>query len=46
MECWTDEEERHAGQMQFTKLVQYVGDHRELDLKYGFGLRWAVGSKG
>jgi tellurite resistance protein TerA len=38
--------ENCAGPMQVTKLAQYVGDHRELDLKYGFGLRWAVGSKG
>jgi tellurite resistance protein TerA len=37
--------ENHNGQLQVTKLAEYVGDHRELDLKYGFGLRWKVGSK-
>jgi tellurite resistance protein TerA len=38
--------ENCGGQMQVTKLAEYVGDHRELDIKYGFGLRWKVGSKG
>lgn len=37
--------ENRNGQLQVTKLAEYVGDHRELDLKYGFGLRWKVGSK-
>lgn len=37
--------ENRDGQLQVTKLAEYVGDHRELDLKYGFGLRWKVGSK-
>lgn len=37
--------ENCAGQMQITKLAEYVGGHRELDLKYGFGLRWKAGSK-
>jgi tellurite resistance protein TerA len=37
--------ENRAGQMQVTKLAEYVGDHRELDRTYGFGLRWKAGSK-
>jgi tellurite resistance protein TerA len=37
--------ENRDGQLQVTKLAEYVGDHRELDLKYSFGLRWKVGSK-
>ena len=37
--------ENRGGQLQVTKLTDYVGDQRDLDLKHGFGLRWKVGSK-
>ena len=37
--------ENRGGQLQVTKLAEYLGDQRELDLKYGFGLRWQVGKK-
>jgi tellurite resistance protein TerA len=37
--------ENRNGQLQVTKLAEYVRDHRELDKRYGFGLRWTVGSK-
>ena len=34
-----------AGGLQVTKLAEYVAEHRALDQKYGFGLRWKAGSK-
>lgn len=37
--------ENLGGRLQVTKLAEYVADHRELDQKYGFGLRWKVGAK-
>jgi tellurite resistance protein TerA len=37
--------ENRGGQLQVTKLAEYLGDQRELDQKYGFGLRWQVGKK-
>ena len=37
--------ENHAGGLQVTKLAEYVAEHRALDQKYGFGLRWKAGSK-
>ncbi|WP_296943934.1 TerD family protein [uncultured Massilia sp.] len=37
--------ENRGGQLQVTKLTDYAGDQRDLDLKHGFGLRWKVGSK-
>jgi tellurite resistance protein TerA len=38
--------ENTAGGLQVTKLAEYVAEHRALDQKYGFGLRWKAGSKG
>jgi tellurite resistance protein TerA len=38
--------ENRNGRLQVTKLAEYVAEHRALDAKYGFGLRWTVGSKG
>jgi len=37
--------ENLGGRLQVTKLAEYVAHHRELDDKYGFGLRWQAGSK-
>jgi tellurite resistance protein TerA len=37
--------ENTAGGLQVTKLAEYVAEHRALDQKYGFGLRWKAGSK-
>ncbi|GGY54682.1 TerD family protein [Pseudoduganella albidiflava] len=44
--------ENRNGQLQVTKLVDYIvsdgkmSNHEAMDRKYGFGLRWARGSKG
>jgi len=37
--------ENAGGRLQVTKLAEYVADHRELDQKYSFGLRWKAGAK-
>nr|WP_315255143.1 hypothetical protein [uncultured Duganella sp.] len=43
--------ENIAGQLQVTKLIDYIPDqnghsgHEELDRRYNFGLRWRTGSK-
>ncbi len=43
--------ENRNGQLQVTKLVDYIqadgkiSNHEAMDRKYGFGLRWAKGSK-
>ncbi|MDR2187676.1 MAG: TerD family protein [Azonexus sp.] len=33
------------GNLQITKLAEYVGNHLELDHRYNWGLRWQAGSK-
>ena len=37
--------ENVAGAIQVTKLVEYFPSHVEMDQQYGFGFRWAAGSK-
>jgi len=37
--------ENRGDALQVTKLAEYVAEHRALDQKYGFGLRWRTGSK-
>jgi len=37
--------ENQGGRLQVTKLAEYVAEHRALDAKYGFNLRWKAGSK-
>lgn len=37
--------ENEGGQLKATKLVEYFSGHREMDQRYGFGFRWAKGSK-
>jgi tellurite resistance protein TerA len=43
--------ENHGGNLQVTKLVEYFSGrgnataHEEMDRRYGFGLKWATGTK-
>lgn len=37
--------ENDGGRLKLTKEERYFRDHRELDMAYGWGLRWVAGSK-
>ncbi len=37
--------ENEGGNLKITKLGEYFSGHRELDQRYGWGLRWKAGSK-